>query len=47
MAVFFNDLDPFTNASLQNMMNEFKERLLRDESFRKEINQRIGVQVEM
>ncbi|WP_149096217.1 serine hydrolase [Paenibacillus terrae] len=47
MAVFFKDLDPFTNASLQNMMNEFKERLLRDESFRKEINQRIGVQVEM
>ncbi|MGG1615657.1 serine hydrolase [Paenibacillus sp. NRS-1782] len=47
MAVFFKDLDPFTNASLQNMMNEFKERLLRDESFRKEINQRIGVQVEI
>ncbi|MET3210500.1 UNVERIFIED_CONTAM: D-alanyl-D-alanine carboxypeptidase [Paenibacillus sp. PvR008] len=47
MAVFFKDLDPFTNASLQNMMNGFKERLLRDESFRKEINQRIGVQVEM
>ncbi|WP_342416649.1 serine hydrolase [Paenibacillus sp. FSL R10-2782] len=47
MAVFFKDLDPFTNASLQNMMNEFKEQLLRDESFRKEINQRIGVQVEM
>lgn len=47
MAVFFKDLDPFTNASLQNMMNEFKERLLRDESFRKEINQRIGVQMEI
>ncbi|MGW8960016.1 serine hydrolase [Paenibacillus sp. NPDC055715] len=47
MAVFFKDLDPFTNASLQSMMNEFKKRLLRDEPFRKEINQRIGVQVEI
>jgi D-alanyl-D-alanine carboxypeptidase len=45
LAVFFNDLDPNTNASLPEMINDFKKRLLHDKSFTKEINQRIGVQV--
>ncbi|WP_311081476.1 serine hydrolase [Paenibacillus polymyxa] len=46
LAVFFNDLDPSTNASFPKMINDFKKRLLHDESFRKELNRRIGVQVE-
>ncbi|MGQ3480733.1 serine hydrolase [Paenibacillus sp. TY11] len=45
LAVFFDDLDPIASATLPNMINDFKERLLHDESFRKEINQHIGVQV--
>ncbi|KAF6576286.1 serine hydrolase [Paenibacillus sp. EKM212P] len=45
LAVFFNDLDPSTNASFPEMINDFKKRLLHDESFRKEVNRRIGVQV--
>ncbi|QYK65680.1 MULTISPECIES: serine hydrolase [Paenibacillus] len=45
LAVFFNDLDPSTNASFPEMINVFKKRLLHDESFRKEVNRRIGVQV--